>query len=180
MIQNIRKWVNIYNSNLCSGEPSVIVCSSAFWDYTPHVWLLFIWLVFKHWRRLLFLLLPPAFSFLGWILLFLLPRAWFSGHSQSCAATSDNQCQFVNILHGDVVFQMDPSIMGVWVSERRVVVMSLGSDFTLMWPWIILFCFIFFLKSFITGSVWSWIQTPSPSEIFHLDSLSQVSHCYTQ
>ena len=76
----ISKWFNIYNWNLSFGEPSIVsFCTSTLWGHTLCVWLQLISLAFKYWRQQLLLLLLLAFSFLGQILLLLLPRAWFSG-----------------------------------------------------------------------------------------------------
>lgn len=180
MILNIKKWFNKYNSNLYSGELSIIVCSCTSCDYTPHARLLFICQAFKFWSKLLFPCLPLASSFFGWTLLFF-SRAWFSYLSPSCVATFGNQLQFFNIFHESVVFQIEPKSLSVWAPECRVAVMSLESDFTYVNEAIDHTVSFLFLKPIIIDcSVGSWNQMSSPIEIFHLDSLSQVSYCYIQ
>lgn len=118
--------------------------------------------------------------FFGWTLLFF-SRAWFSYPSPSCVATSGNQLQFINIFHESVVFQIEPKSLSVWAPECRVAVMSLESDFTYVNEAIDHTVSFLFLKPIIIDcSVGSWNQMSSPIEIFHLDSLSQVSYCYIQ
>lgn len=79
---------------------------------------------------LLFSLSPLAFSFHGQTLLLFLPRVWFSDPSLSCIATSRNQLQAMDILRGEVVFQMGPSTLSVWALTCGAVVTSLESNFT--------------------------------------------------
>lgn len=71
------------------------------------------------------------------------------------------------------MFQIEPNALSVGAPEWKVDVLSLESAFTYINVAIDHTLSFLFLMPIITdGSVWSWNQMSSPSEIFPLDSLS--------